>query len=122
MELYFYTSYQKSIQKTYMGEFEQIVLLSLLRLDNDAYGMAAHEEIEDRTGREISIGALYRTLARLEAKGYVAHRMGEPTAERGGRAKKFFRVTGSGREALARTRHALDSMWRGIRVESESGE
>lgn len=105
-----------------MGEFEQIVLLSLLRLDNDAYGMQAQQEIEERTGRDVSIGALYRTLARLERKGYVAHRMGEPTAERGGRAKKYFRVTARGREALARSRNALSNMWDGVSLDLRARE
>jgi hypothetical protein len=67
-----------------MGEFEQLVLLALLRLGNDAYGMQVREEIETRTGREVSYGAVYTTLDRLEQKGYVAHRLGEATAERGG--------------------------------------
>lgn len=97
-----------------MGEFEQIVLLSLLRLGNDGYGIEAQQEIEAQTGREVSIGALYRALARLERKGYVAYRMGEPTPHRGGRAKKYFRVTRRGQEALARTRGALASMWEGV--------
>lgn len=105
-----------------MGEFEQIVMLSLLRLGEDGYGIRAQEEIESRTGREVSIGALYRTLARLERKGYVAHRMGEPTPERGGRAKKYFRVTHAGREALARTRSALTSMWEGVSLDLRGRE
>jgi len=99
-----------------MGEFEQLVLLALLRLDNDAYGMEVREEIEKRTGREISYGAVYTTLDRLEQKGYVAHRVGEATPERGGRAKKYFRALPEGREALRATRHALTVMWDGMRL------
>jgi DNA-binding PadR family transcriptional regulator len=98
-----------------LGEFEQLVLLALLRLGNDAYGMEVRREIEERTGREVSIGALYTALDRLERKGFVAHRMGEPTPERGGRAKKHFRVLPAGSAALEQTRAALDRMWEGLR-------
>lgn len=73
-----------------LGEFEQMVLLALLRLRENAYGSAVRVEIEKRTGREISIGALYTTLERLEKQGLVRSRIGEPTAERGGRRKKYF--------------------------------
>jgi len=97
-----------------MGEFEQIVLLALLRLDNRAYGMEVREEIERRTGRDVSYGAVYTALDRLEQKGFVAHTLGEPTPERGGRAKKFFRVEPAGCDALRATRQALDVMWDGV--------
>ena len=99
-----------------MGEFEQLVLLALLRLDNDAYGMEVRQEIEERTGREISYGAVYTTLDRLEQKGYVAHRLGEATPERGGRAKKYFRALPAGRQALRATQHALTVMSEGVRL------
>jgi PadR family transcriptional regulator, regulatory protein PadR len=99
-----------------MGEFEQLVLLALLRMDNDAYGMEVREEIERRTARDVSYGAVYTTLDRLEQKGYVAHRMGEATAERGGRAKKYFRVLPEGRAALRATQEALQIMWEGVRL------
>lgn len=97
-----------------MGEFEQMVLLALLRLGNDAYGMEVRVEIERRTGREVSYGAVYTTLDRLERKAFVAHRMGDATPERGGRARKYFRVCPAGREALADTRRALAEMWEGV--------
>lgn len=98
-----------------MGEFEQLVLLALLRLDNDAYGMEVREEIEKRTGREVSYGAVYTTLDRLEQKGYVTHRMGKATPERGGRARKYFRALPKGQVALRDTRQALGVMWEGVR-------
>ena len=97
-----------------MGEFEQLVVLALLRLDNLAYGMEVREEIERRTGREVSYGAVYTALDRLEKKGLVAHALGESTPERGGRAKKFFRVEPAGRDALRAARHSLDVMWDGV--------
>jgi DNA-binding PadR family transcriptional regulator len=97
-----------------VGEFEQLVLLAILRTDNDAYGMEVRAEIEKRTGRDVSYGAVYTALDRLETKGYVAHRMGEPTAERGGRARKYFQVLPAGREALRDTQKALTVMWEGV--------
>lgn len=97
-----------------MGEFEHLVLLAILRLGNDAYGMEVREEIEDRTGREVSYGAVYTTLDRLEAKGYASHRLGEATAERGGRARKYFRVEPAGRDALRATRSVVDLMSEGV--------
>ena len=99
-----------------MGEFEQMVLLALLRLDNDAYGMEVREEIERRTGREVSYGAVYTALDRLERKGFVTFRLGEATPERGGRARKYFRVLPAGREALRETQQALTVMWDGVRL------
>jgi DNA-binding PadR family transcriptional regulator len=99
-----------------MGEFEQLVLLALLRQGNDAYGMEVRVEIERRTGREVSYGAVYTTLDRLERKGFVAHRMGEAIPERGGRARKYFTVRPAGREALRGTQRALTEMWEGVRL------
>ncbi len=98
----------------HVGEFEQLVLLAILRLGNDAYGMEVRREIEQRTGRDVSIGAVYTALERLERKGFLRHRMGVPTAERGGRAKKHFRVLPAGMAAAESTRTALQSMWDGL--------
>jgi len=97
-----------------MGSFETMVLLALLRLDNRAYGMAVREEIERRTGREISYGAVYTALDRLEVKGLVAYELGDPTPERGGRARKYFRVLAAGRAALRANRAQLATMWKGV--------
>lgn len=97
-----------------MGEFEHMVLLAILRLEQGAYGMEIRAEIEARTGRDVSYGAVYTTLDRLERKGWVSHELGAPTPERGGRAKKYFRVERAGREALRDTRRALDVMWEGV--------
>src|SRR5437763_9323287 len=76
----------------YLGEFEQIVLLAVLRLGDDAYGVPIRREIEKRGGRKVTVGALYSTLDRLEAKGYVSSWFADPTAERGGRSRRYFRV------------------------------
>lgn len=97
-----------------MGEFETLVLLAVLRLGNDAYGMEVRAEIEKRTGREVSYGAVYTALDRLQRKGFVSHTLGEATPERGGRARKYFRVEAAGRAALRATRRAMDVMWDGI--------
>ena len=97
-----------------MGEFEQLVLLAILRRGDDAYGMEIREEIEARTGREVSYGAVYTALDRLERKGFVSFRLGVSTPERGGRARKYFGVEPAGREALRATRHALAVMWEGL--------
>ncbi len=100
--------------REYLGEFEHIVLLALLRLGDRAYGVTVRREIEDRTHREVSIGAVYATLDRLQAKGYVKSFQGEPTAERGGRSKRFFHITAKGVTAVNRTQQALQSMTEGL--------
>lgn len=100
--------------RDYLGEFEHIVVLALLQLDDRAYGVTVRREIELRTEREVSIGAVYATLDRLETKGYVKSRQGEPTPERGGRSKRFFRVTAKGVAAVNRTQRALRSMTEGL--------
>ena len=97
-----------------LGEFEHLVLLALLRLGADAYGMRVRREIAARTGRDVTIGAVYATLDRLEAKGLIAGTLADPTPERGGRAKKSFRVTGAGIGAVNRSRQELDSMVDGL--------
>ena len=99
-----------------MGEFEQMVLLAILRLDNNAYGMEIREEIEKRTGRPVSYGAVYTALDRLGRKGFVSNVLGEATRERGGHAKKYFSVEPAGGEVLRRTHDALAVMWKGVSV------
>jgi DNA-binding PadR family transcriptional regulator len=98
----------------FLGEFEHIVILALLRLTDHAYGVSVRQEIEQRTGRDVSIGAIYATLDRLESKGYVTSHLGDPTPERGGRSKRFFRVTAKGTTAVNRTHDALRSMTEGL--------
>ncbi len=105
----------------YLGEFEQIVLLAVLRLGDSAYGVPIRQEIEEHAGRKVTIGALYATLDRLEAKSYVTSWFSEPTPERGGRSKRYFRVLPAGVEALARSKSMLDSMWNGVRLKGEHG-
>ena len=102
------------VKGDYLGEFEQLILLALVRLRENAYGMTIRQEIEKRTGRQVSIGAAYATLDRLEEKGYVTSNLGAPSAARGGRSKKYFHLTSSGAEALNRSRQALEQMWADI--------
>lgn len=103
----------------YLGEFEQLVLLALLRLGENAYGVTVRLEIEKRTGREVALGAIYKTLGRLEEKGYVTSTVGEPTPERGGRRKKFYAVAPLGVKALNQSFTALRKMTRGLGREIE---
>ena len=99
-----------------LGDFERIVLLALVSLRANAYGVTIRREIEQRTGRKVSYGALYTTLDRMEAKGYVSSRVGEPTPERGGRAKKYFQIEAPGIKALNETREAIANMGGLVRV------
>lgn len=101
-------------QREYLGEFEQVVLLALLHLGEPGYGVEVRREIQERVGRLTSIGALYSTLNRLEEKGYVRSWLGDPTPERGGKAKRYFRVEIAGRAALRRSRQMLLGMWQGL--------
>ena len=100
-----------------LGDFEQLVLLALLRLGPDAYGATIRREIEQRTGRVLAISAVYVTLERLEAKGFVASRVGDPTSERGGRRKKHVALLPAGRRALARAYRTFKVMTDGLEHE-----
>jgi DNA-binding PadR family transcriptional regulator len=97
-----------------LGEFEQIVLLAILRVGEEAYGVPIRAEIELCTGRDPSPGALYTTLDRLEDKGLVTSRMGDPTPQRGGRARRFFEVTPTGIEAVARAQRSYQRLLKGL--------
>jgi len=103
----------------YLGEFEQLVLLALATLGADAPGRDVYEEITRTTGRDVAVTAVYVTLSRLHKKGYVSAAMGEATPERGGRAKKLFRLEPEGAEALKRAREQLDVLWRAAKSHPE---
>ena len=100
-----------------LGEFEQLVLIALIRLGHEAYGVTLCDEIAGRSHRAVSLGAVYKTLERLETKGFVASRLGEPTAERGGRRKKHFKVLAAGQRALKHSLAALRRMTDGLESE-----
>lgn len=97
-----------------IGQFEQAVLVALIRLDRDAYGRAVLNEVQARLDRRVSAGAVYATLERLEAKGLVSSTLAPGTAIRGGRARRYFAPTGAGLRALRDAKSATDRMWRGL--------
>jgi len=101
---------------TVLGEFEQIVLLAILRLEDNAYGVTIRQEIRLCTGRNPAPGALYNTLDRLEEKGMVASRMADPTPQRAGRPKRFFTVSANGVHAVARAQRAFQKLMSGITI------
>jgi PadR family transcriptional regulator, regulatory protein PadR len=99
---------------TGLGEFEFLVMCALLHLGEDAYGMRVRQEIAQRTNRDVSIGAVYATLDRLETKGLVDSHAAEPTTLRGGRAKRIFQPTARGQQAVALTRETFRRMLEGL--------
>ncbi len=99
-----------------LGEFEQVVLLAILRLGENAYGVTIRAEIAECTGREPAPGALYTTLDRMEAKGLVQSRIGDPTPQRGGRAKRYIKVTKTGRAAVIAAHRSYQSLLQGLKL------
>jgi DNA-binding PadR family transcriptional regulator len=102
----------------HLGEFEHLVLLAIVRLGDNAYGVPIREEIELRAGRKVTIGALYTTLDRIESKGYIHSWFAEPTAQRGGRSKRYFRLLPAGEQALNNYKAMLDRMWLGVKLKN----
>jgi PadR family transcriptional regulator len=100
--------------REFLGGFELLVLFALIQLGDDAYGVPISEAIEQSSGREVAIGSVYITLARLEQKGFVSSRLGEPTAERGGRAKTYFHITAKGLREVRQARRTLTRLWEGV--------
>jgi len=98
-----------------LGEFEQLVMLAILRLRDEAYGMTVRREIEDRTSRECSIGAVYATLDRLEVKRLVKSHETPASEDRGGRPRKIYQLTAAGQQSLQQTQKALSRMMDGLR-------
>ena len=99
---------------THLGDLEELVLLSVLRLGEDAHGGRVREQLIENANRSVSISTVYVTLMRLEEKGYVRSWKGEPGASRGGKAKRFFELQPAGIEALESTRAVRDRMWEGV--------
>jgi DNA-binding PadR family transcriptional regulator len=98
-----------------LGNFEQAVLLAIVRLREDAYGRAILREVQERLEREVAAGAVHATLERLEGKGLIRSRLGQGTPIRDGRAKRFYRIEAEGVEALNTARAAVNHLWQGIR-------
>jgi DNA-binding PadR family transcriptional regulator len=103
-----------STEPATLGDLEELVLLAVVRLGNDAYGAAVRRELEERAGRSVSVSSIYVTLVRLEEKGLVSSEMGEPTAVRGGKAKRLFTLTSAGVAALEASRSVRERMWQGL--------
>lgn len=102
--------------KGYLGEFEELVLLTIATLGQEAYGVAIKESIEKRANRRISIGALHATISRLEDKKFLTSYLGGATAERGGRRKRFFELTQEAKEALAAMKSLRDELWNASQI------
>jgi PadR family transcriptional regulator len=96
-----------------LGQFEELILLALVRLRDNAYGVTVRQEIALRTGRDVSVGAVYTALERLQRKGYVSSRLGDPIPERGGRAKRYFTIEAPGEAALRAVQAAAARMAEG---------
>ena len=101
-------------KRTYLGEMEMMILLAVVRLGDDAYGVPIAKELISIAGRDVALGSIYAALDRLEQKHFVSSSLGDSTPERGGRAKRYFRPTAAGVRALRMTRTALTNLWKGI--------
>lgn len=97
--------------RSYLGEFELMLLLAVIRLGDEAYGVPISRALEAHRGRDVSVGSVYAALERLEAKGLVVSNLGEPTPERGGKAKRYFRITKEGLRQVHETRKVLTRLW-----------
>jgi PadR family transcriptional regulator PadR len=100
------------MRRTYLGEFEELILLMIAILDGDAYGVTVSQEIEQQTGRIVTFGAVHNTLIRLEEKGFVTSEMGGATSERGGRRKRLFKLTALGKTALTDIQQLRNKLWK----------
>lgn len=105
------TSFEPICMKAYLGEFEELVLLTVASLGEDAYGVSIQQEIEARCNRSISIGALHSTITRLEEKGFLKSWLGGATQERGGRSKRYYEITQAGKKAVAESKSMRDELW-----------
>jgi PadR family transcriptional regulator PadR len=98
-------------ERSYLGEFEIMILLAVIHLGEEAYGVPISRELERHRSRYVSIGSVYAALERLEAKGLIASSLGDPTPERGGKAKRYFRITKAGLRQVHETRRVLSKLW-----------
>jgi DNA-binding PadR family transcriptional regulator len=101
----------------YLGEFEHLVLLAVVRVEDGAYGLTVRQELEACTGREVTIGAVYSTLDRLESKGLLRSHRTAPESRPGGRSRRQFELTDNGRAALETSRSLIDRMWQGVQLD-----
>lgn len=117
--MYYYTVGQMAARDNLLGPHEQVVLLAIVHIGEGAYGMTIRREVEQRAQRRLSIGSVYTTLERLQRKGYVQSRLGDRTTERGGRAKRLYRITARGERALKESCDLLRRMTRDLELEWE---
>lgn len=103
--------------KAYLGEFEELVLLTIASLGDDAYGVSIQQDIETRCNRSISIGALHSTITRLEEKGFLKSWLGGATQARGGRSKRYYEITQAGKKAVTETKSMRDELWTLSKIE-----
>lgn len=101
-------------RRDYLGSFELMVLLAVMQLADDAYGVPIARTIEDTTERPVALGSVYAALDRLQERGFLTSTLGDPTPERGGRAKKYFQVSGKGQRAARESRRAFTNLWQGL--------
>jgi PadR family transcriptional regulator PadR len=113
-KIYFFSIVEQMVKGNHFGDLELLVMLALVRLDQHAYGVSIAREIEETGKRRVALGSVYAALERLQAQGLVKSVMGEATPERGGRAKRYFQITGSGLHELQATRKTLMSMWQDV--------
>jgi len=111
---YLFSIVYEMAKREFLGGFELLVLLALIRIGDEAYGVPISEAIEESSGKEVAMGSVYITLERLEQKGLVSSRLGEPTAERGGRAKTYFHITAKGLREVRQARRTLMNLWQGV--------
>jgi PadR family transcriptional regulator, regulatory protein PadR len=117
---HFFGIIEEMTERHYLGEFELLIMLTIIRLGEDAYGVPISREIEQQTGRSVAFGTVYATLERLQRKGFVSSNLGDATPERGGRAKRYFRATSTGLRTVRETKRSLIRLWHGLR-ELEGG-
>lgn len=113
-QAYLFIILEEMPKRNYLGDFELMVLLALMRLGEDAYGVPISKEIQLQSRREVALGTVYAALERLEEKGLVSSELGESTQERGGRAKRYFHVTKRGLREVSEARRTLISLWQGL--------
>ena len=111
---YFFAILKEMREHTYLGEFELVILLTVLRMGDEVYGVPLARELAQLRGGDVSIGSVYAALDRLELKGLITSRLGDPTAERGGRAKRYFQVSEQGLQSIRETRKMLTRLWRSL--------
>lgn len=111
---HFFAIIEVMSDRSYLGEFELMILLAVIRLGDEAYGVPISRELEAYRGRDVSVGSVYAALERLEAKDLVSSSLGDPTPERGGKAKRYFRVTSAGLRQVHETRRVLSKLWHAL--------